>query len=137
MENDARGPTFEECAKVIASHLFENRADHARIFAAEHQRVHGYCEYKLLERARELRPPCVDLSHAYGVVAEMLEYFDSYRLASWAPLAAIIERERASAIEARSDATGTGAAEGESAAAESRDAQISSAELYFSKGGVK
>lgn len=48
-----------------------------------------------------------------------------------------LRHKLASAIEARSDATETGAAEGESAAAESRDAQNSSAELYFSKGGVK
>jgi hypothetical protein len=39
------------------------------------------------------------MKHAYEVVGEMLEYFDSYRLATWAPIAAIIERERAEALE--------------------------------------
>ena len=33
----------------------------------------------------------------YSVVGEMLEYFDSYSLAAWAPVAAILHRERAAA----------------------------------------
>lgn len=48
-------------------------------------------------------------------------------------------RRAASAIEAPSggETADAGSTEGESAAAESRDANTSSAELYFSKGGVK
>lgn len=48
-------------------------------------------------------------------------------------------RGPASAIEAPSggETADAGSTEGKSAAAESRDAQNSSAELYFSKGGVK
>lgn len=50
-----------------------------------------------------------------------------------------IEVDPASAIEAASagETADAGSTEGESAAAESRDAHTSSAELYFSKGGVK
>jgi hypothetical protein len=36
-----------------------------------------------------------ELDHGYRVVGEMLEYFDGYKLATWAPLASIIMRERA------------------------------------------
>jgi hypothetical protein len=39
-----------------------------------------------------------DLDEAYAVVGEMLGYFDSYSLATWAPLAAIITHERREAI---------------------------------------
>lgn len=31
--------------------------------------------------------------HCFKVVGEMLEYFDSYTLATWSPLASIIDRE--------------------------------------------
>jgi predicted glycoside hydrolase/deacetylase ChbG (UPF0249 family) len=39
------------------------------------------------------------LNHAYEVVGEMLEYFDSHKLATHAPLVALILRERALAYE--------------------------------------
>lgn len=35
-----------------------------------------------------------ELEEAYAVVGEILEYFDGYKLATWAPIAAIILRER-------------------------------------------
>lgn len=42
-------------------------------------------------------PKQPEVKDAYAVVGEMLEYFDSYNLATWAPLASIIERERIAA----------------------------------------
>lgn len=39
-----------------------------------------------------------ELDHAYSVVGEMLEYFDGHKLATWAPLASIIMRERNAAV---------------------------------------
>jgi len=44
-------------------------------------------------------PQRLALDHAYYVVGEMLEYFERYHLATWAPLAAIIMRERKAAYE--------------------------------------
>ncbi|MEJ7933468.1 hypothetical protein WG907_04250 [Sphingobium sp. AN558] len=38
-----------------------------------------------------------ELTHAHRVVGEMLDYFDSHRLATWAPLAEIVIRERENA----------------------------------------
>lgn len=39
-----------------------------------------------------------ELDHAYQVVGEILEYFESAHLATWAPVAALIEREREAAF---------------------------------------
>lgn len=39
-----------------------------------------------------------ELNHAYDVVGEMLEYFDQHNLATWAPVAALIMREREKAF---------------------------------------
>jgi hypothetical protein len=91
-------PTFDQCAGVVAGYIVDNHWPNARSCAAENQRVHGFCEHKLLDRAKEIAArdsSCfTDVSGAYQVVAEMLEYFDSYQLATWAPLASIIIRER-------------------------------------------
>jgi hypothetical protein len=91
-------PSFEECAALIASYIVRNQWADANYYATANQRAYGFCEYKLLDRAKEIAAHdsgrFEDVSGAYQVVAEMLEYFDSYQLATWAPLAAIIERER-------------------------------------------
>lgn len=42
-------------------------------------------------------PKQPEVKDAYAVVGEMLEYFDDYNLATWAPLASIVERERIAA----------------------------------------
>lgn len=47
----------------------------------------------------------------YAVVGEMLEYFERYSLATWAPLAEIIERERGNAHAAALDLLATKDAE--------------------------
>jgi len=38
--------------------------------------------------------PSRDLEDAYQVVGEMLQYFDNHKLATWAPIAAIIQQQR-------------------------------------------
>jgi hypothetical protein len=65
-------------------------------FGRTHETDQGWSEaYMATEFLAPETPPLkTDLGEAYEVVGEMLEYFDSYRLATWAPLAAVILRER-------------------------------------------
>lgn len=91
-------PTFEECAAVVAGYLGRGDTPGAESAASANQVTSGFCKYKLLARATELFAAdpkrFTDMSDAYHTVAEMLEYFENYRLATWAPLASIIDRER-------------------------------------------
>jgi len=114
-----KGPTFEQCAAVVAAYIAENRWPDAVSCAAENQCAHGFCECKLLDRANEIAADSgrfKDVSGAYQTVGEMLEYFDSYRLATWAPLASIIIRERECALEAAAQIADRWAAENRAAA---------------------
>jgi len=94
---------LDSWAMSIAELINSNKEREARTACVDIQRNVGLCQFKLIERARELAAMrrAADMEYEYQVVAEMLEYFEGYNLATWAPLAAIIRRERVSAIDTR------------------------------------